>query len=96
VAEAPPYAWPDLLPARRAAEYLGVAMATLRRYRLSGRLLPAGRRGGVGAFVYARADLDRFLRGASPSSPVGGTETPRVQGACTAAALARLERLGVS
>jgi hypothetical protein len=41
----------------------------LRKAHLDGKVFPVGRRGGVGSSTWARADLDRFLRG---ELPVGG------------------------
>jgi hypothetical protein len=54
-----------LLTTREATAYCGFkTTAALRKARLEGRIAPAGRRGGSGTWVWAREDLDRFLRGA--------------------------------
>ena len=53
------------LTTREATAYCGFkTTAALRKARLESRIAPAGRRGGSGTWVWAREDLDRFLRGA--------------------------------
>ena len=53
--------YPPVMPARLAAEYCGFAdTSALRKARLRGQV-HAGRRGGIGAFMYAKTELDRFL-----------------------------------
>jgi hypothetical protein len=47
-----------------AAVYCGFRSASaLRKAKLEGRVRPAGRRGGRGTWMWAREELDRFLRG---------------------------------
>jgi hypothetical protein len=50
-----------------AATYCGYKTTSgLRKAHLDGKVFPVGRRGGVGSSTWARADLDRFLRGEVP------------------------------
>jgi hypothetical protein len=57
-------AWPTLMTTATAARYCGFRTAgAIRKAHLEGRLSPAGRRGGVGAWMWARSELDAFLCG---------------------------------
>ena len=67
-------------PARRylttpeAARYCGYKNPSgLRKAKKEGKLLPMGRRGGTGPYVYAISDLDRFLAGLLPE-PVASSD----------------------
>src|SRR5262245_34447941 len=51
-----------LLPTREAAAYCGFKNPSgLRKAHVEGRIFPVGRRGGVGTWMWAIADLDAFL-----------------------------------
>jgi len=51
-----------------AARYCGFKTSSaIRKAHHEGRLLPVGRRGGTGTWVWAVTDLDRFMRGEPPS-----------------------------
>ena len=53
------------LTTREATAYCGFKTASaLRKAKLEGRIAPAGRRGGLGTWMWARESLDCFLRGA--------------------------------
>ncbi|HEX4760008.1 MAG TPA: hypothetical protein VH256_04370 [Thermoleophilaceae bacterium] len=55
-----------LLSTAEAATYCGLkTTGALRKARLEGRLVAAGRRGGAGTWTWDVADLERFLRGVS-------------------------------
>lgn len=55
---------PELLTTRAAAQYCGYRTpSALRKAYFDGRLMPVGRRGGVGPLMWRRADLDSFLAG---------------------------------
>src|SRR5262245_9777701 len=57
------------LTTREAATYCGFKCGSaLRKARLEGRIVGAGRRGGTGPWMWRVQDLDRFLRGEAPSS----------------------------
>lgn len=61
----------SLLTTRDAAAYCGFkTTGALRKVRLEGRIVPAGRRGGTGTWMWAREELDRFLRGEAPAKMV--------------------------
>src|SRR5690349_12731547 len=52
-----------------AADYLGFkTTGAVRKAVKEGRLRPAGRRGGTGPYVFALAELDRFLLGGGAAS----------------------------
>src|SRR5690606_1583658 len=54
----------ELLTTAEAATYCGFkSTSALRKAKLEGRLLPAGRRGGRGTWMWRRSDLDEFLVG---------------------------------
>ena len=60
--------WPDLMSTSVAARYCGYkTTGGLRKAHFDRKVFPTGRRGGVGPWTWARADLDRFLRGGERS-----------------------------
>lgn len=60
--------WPDLMSTSVAARYCGYkTTGGLRKAHFDRKVFPTGRRGGVGSWTWARADLDRFLRGGEPT-----------------------------
>lgn len=64
-AELAAFGWPPLLPTPRAVAYTGVSRWALMRAVRSGALVPAGRR--ARTYIFARADLDRWLCNLAPS-----------------------------
>lgn len=61
--------WPDLMSTSVAARYCGYKTTSgLRKAHLDKKVFPVGRRGGAGSWSWARADLDRFLRGGAPAA----------------------------
>jgi hypothetical protein len=89
------------LTTREATVYCGFKTAgALRKAKLEGRIVPAGRRGGRGTFMWSRETLDRYLHG-EPSATVlagrartlpeanGGTHEERTVGS-------EMEQLGES
>lgn len=59
--------FPSLMTTSHAARYLGYrTTGALRKAHLEKRIFPVGRRGGRGTWMWAVADLDRFLRGEPP------------------------------
>jgi hypothetical protein len=59
-------AWPTLMSTSMAARYCGYkSSSAIRKAHLEGRLMPAGRRGGIGSWMWARTELDAFLGGRS-------------------------------
>jgi hypothetical protein len=65
--------YPPFMTTALAARYTGFANARglLSAYR-RGRVRPWGRRGGTGAFVWRRDDLDAFMRGVAPDDSAAG------------------------
>lgn len=65
--------FPPLMTTRVAAVYCGYkTTGALRKAFMEGRVRPAGRRGGRGSYMWAREELDRFLRGDPPSDTIRG------------------------
>jgi hypothetical protein len=61
--------WPELMSTSVAARYCGYKTTSgLRKAHLDKKVFPVGRRGGAGSWSWARADLDRFLRGGAPAA----------------------------
>ena len=66
------------LTTREAAAYCGFRTSSaLRKAKLEGRIVPAGRRGGTGTLMWSREALDRYLQGSSLANvPAGRARTP--------------------
>ncbi len=58
-----------VLTSREAAAYCGFeTTGAIRKAKSEGRLVPVGRRGGTGTWMFAIEELDRFLRGDPPGT----------------------------
>jgi hypothetical protein len=55
--------WPALMTARVAASYCDMTVSSFNGHVREGRIVAAGRRGGVGPKTFAIEELHRFLRG---------------------------------
>lgn len=67
-----------LLTTDEATAYCGFeTTGALRKARLEGRVVAAGRRGGTGTWMWDPGDLDRFLRGEAPQERVAAAEADR-------------------
>lgn len=70
--------WPDLMSTSVAARYCGYkTTGGLRKAHFDRKVFPTLRRGGVGSWTWARADLDAFLRGGAPPVKPDHDDPPR-------------------
>ncbi len=61
--------WPPYMTTALATSYCGFkTTGALRKAHLEHRILPYGRRGGRGTWIWRRDDLDAFLRGKLPAT----------------------------
>src|SRR5580692_2447923 len=64
-------AYPPFVTTAMAADYCGYKDASaIRKAHREGRLLPVGRRGGTGPWMWALEALDRYLRGELPADTI--------------------------
>jgi hypothetical protein len=76
--------FPDLMLTPLAARYCGYTSSSgLRKAYLDRRVRPCGRRGGRGAWTWAKADLDMFMRGAGINKPREPSEVVPAQNDAT-------------